>query len=126
MHHYLALKVVHVVGVLLAFTGAAGLAAHAAGGRPKGENPVRGLLVTLHGIGLLLVILAGFGMLYQMMRSPAMPSPAWATTKLVLWALLAVVVTLPSRWPRSARWVLAAGLPLIAAAAAVVAILKPF
>ena len=80
----------------------------------------------LHGLGLLIVLLAGFGMLAKVMRTPSMPSPAWATTKLVIWALFAVAAVVPRRWPRTARWVLVLGLPLLGAAAAVVAILKPF
>jgi hypothetical protein len=126
MHAYVALKVVHIVGVLLAFTGVAGIATHAASGRPKGENPVRTLLSALHGTGLLLVVLAGLGMLAQLMRAPGAPSPAWATTKLLLWGLLVGAAMVPYRWPKAAKWVLIAGLPLLAAAAAVVAILKPF
>ena len=126
MHHYLALKVLHVVGVLLAFTGVAGMAAHAAGGRPKAENPVRGLLAALHGAGLLVVLLSGLWMLTRIMSLPGGPSPAWATAKLVLWLLLAAGVALPYRRPQAARWILAVGLPLLALAAAAVAILKPF
>jgi hypothetical protein len=126
MHAYPVLKVLHVVGALLAFTGVAGIATHAASGRPKGENPVHRLLSALHGTGLLLVVLAGMGMLGQLMRAPGGPSPAWATTKVLLWGLLVVAAIVPSRWPKAARWVLIAGLPLLAVAAVVVAVLKPF
>ena len=126
MHPYLALKAVHLFGVFLVFIGVAGIAADAASGRPKGENPASRLLAALHGLGLLIVILAGFGMLAKVMRTPSMPSPAWATTKLVIWALFAVVAVVPRRWPRTARWVLLLGLPLLGAAAAVVAIFKPY
>ena len=126
MHSYLAFKVLHVVGVLLAFTGVAGIAAGAAGGRPKSENPVYKLLAALHGVGLLIVVLAGLGMLVQLMRTPSMPSPAWTATKLVLWLLLGALAVLPYRRPQLARLVLAVCLPLLAVAAAVVAILKPF
>jgi uncharacterized membrane protein len=126
MHAYLALKTVHLVGVFLVLIGVAGIAADAASGRPKGENPVTRLLAALHGLGLLIVLVAGFGMLAKVMRTPSMPSPAWATTKLVIWALFVAAAVVPRRWPGSAKWVLAAGLPLLGAAAAVVAILKPF
>jgi len=126
MHSYLILKAVHVFGVLLAFTGLAGIATHAAGGRPKREDPVHGLLAALHGVGVLLVALAGIWMLTRVMRAPSGPSPAWATAKLALWVLLAGSVALPYRRPQLARRVLAAGLPALAAAAAVIAVLKPF
>jgi uncharacterized membrane protein SirB2 len=126
MHPYLVLKTIHLAGVFLVLIGVAGIAADAASGRPKGENPASRLLSALHGLGLLIVILAGFGMLAKVMRGPSMPSPAWATTKLVIWALFAVLAVVPRRWPRTARWVLLGGLPLLGAAAAVVAILKPF
>jgi uncharacterized membrane protein SirB2 len=126
MHAYLALKAVHVFGVFLVVIGVAGIAADAASGRPKGENPASRLLAALHGLGLLIVLLAGFGMLAKVMRTPSMPSPAWATAKLAIWALFAAAAVIPRRWPRTARWVLVAGLPFLGAAAAVVAILKPF
>ena len=126
MHAYVLLKALHVIGVLLAFIGVAGIATHAASGRPKRENPVHGLLSALHGTGLLVIILAGLAMLFQAMRTPGTLSMAWATTKLVLWALLVAAAIVPYRWPRTARWVLVAGLPLLAATAAAVAILKPF
>ncbi len=126
MHSYLALKAVHVFGVILVVIGVAGIAADAASGRPKAENPASRLLSMLHGFGLLIVLLAGFAMLAQVMRTPSMPSPAWATTKLVIWALFAVGAMVPRRWPRTARWVLVVGLPLLGAAAVVVAILKPY
>lgn len=127
MHPYLVLKALHVLGVLLAFSGVAGIAAHAASGRPRTENPVRGRLAALHGVGLLLVLVAGIGMLVQLMRTPGgMPSPAWVTAKLVLWALLAGAVALPYRRPALARQVLLVGLPLLAAAAVAVAVLKQF
>ena len=126
MHPYLVFKTLHVIGVLLVLIGVAGLAAHAATGRPKSENPVYALLAALHGIGLLVVILCGFAMLAQVMRTPGMPSPLWATTKLVIWALFAAAAFVPYRRPRLARWLLAVGLPVLGAAAAVVAILKPF
>jgi hypothetical protein len=126
MHPYLVLKTLHVAGVLLAFSGVAGLAAHAAGGGTKGDNRAYGLLTALHGAGLLVAILGGFGMLYLVMRSPSMPSPAWAAAKLVLWALLAVAAMVPYRRPAQARRLLALGLPLLALVGAAVAILKPF
>jgi uncharacterized membrane protein SirB2 len=126
MHPYLVLKALHVAGVLLAFTGVAGIAAHAASGRPRAENPLRRRLAALHGVGLLLVLLAGIWMVAQLMRTPNAPSPAWVTAKLVLWVLLAGMVALPYRRPEWARRVLVAGLPLLAVAAAVVAVLKPF
>lgn len=126
MHPYLVLKAVHIAGVFLVLIGVAGIAADAASGRPKGENPAGRLLAALHGTGLVIVLAAGFWMLTQVMRTPGMPSPAWATAKLVIWALFAALAVVPRRWPRSARWVLVAGLPLLGAAAAVVAILKPF
>ena len=126
MHPYLALKAVHLAGVFLVLIGVAGIAADAASGRPKGENPASRLLAALHGLGLLIVLLAGFGMLAKLMRTPSTPSPAWATAKLVIWALFAVLAMVPRRWPRTALWVLVGGLPLLGAAAAVVAILKPF
>jgi uncharacterized membrane protein SirB2 len=126
MHPYLVLKTLHVAAVVLAFVGVAGLAAHAASGGTKADNRAYGLLAALHGTGLLVAAIGGFGMLYLVMRLPSMPSPAWATAKLVLWVLLAVAAVVPYRWSGQARRLLALGLPLLALIGAAVAILKPF
>jgi len=126
MHPYLVLKTFHVAGVILAFVGVAGLAAHAASGGTKAENRAFGLLTALHGAGLLVAIVCGLGMLYLVMRGPAMPSPAWATAKLVLWVLLAGAAMVPYRRPSQARPLLALGLPLLVLVGAAVAVLKPF
>ena len=126
MPSYLLLKTLHLIGVFLTLVGVAGLAAHAANGGAKRENAVYGLLSGLHGTGLLLVILCGGAMLMQLMRAPVAPSPAWMTSKLVIWILFAVAAAVPYRWPRLARGMLAIGLPALGALAAVVAVLKPF
>jgi hypothetical protein len=126
MPAYLLLKTFHLVGVFLAIIGVAGLATHAANGGRKSENAVYGLLSGLHGVGLLLVILCGGGMLMQVMRTPGIPSPAWIAAKLVIWTLFAFAAVVPYRWPRLARGMLVAGLPVLGALAAVVAVLKPF
>lgn len=126
MQPYMLLKTFHLVGVLLIVIGVAGLATHAANGGGKRQNAVYGLLAGLHGTGMLLVLVCGGGMLIQLMRTPGAPSPAWLATKVVIWALFAFAAVVPYRWPRLARGVLAAGLPLLGALAAVVAVLKPF
>ena len=126
MPPYLLLKTIHLVGVCLTLIGVAGLATHAANGGPKRDNAVYGLLAGLHGTGLLLVLVCGGGMLMQALRTPGTLSPAWLTAKLVLWTLFAFAAVVPYRWPRRARGVLAVGLPVLGALAAVVAVLKPF
>ena len=123
---YTIYKTVHVLAVFLIFIGVAGLATHAANGGRKRENAVYGLLAGLHGLGLLLAIVCGFGMWAVVMRTPGSPSAAWLVTKLIVWVLLAVAAVVPYRWPRHARAVLAVGLPLLGAFVAVVAVLKPF
>ena len=123
---YTVYKTVHVFGVFLILIGLAGLATHAANGGRKRENAVYGLLAGLHGLGLLLAIVCGFGMWAVVMRTPGSPSAAWLVTKLIVWALLAVAAVVPYRWPRYAQAVLAVGLPLLGAFVAVIAVLKPF
>ena len=126
MPPYLLLKTIHLVGVFLVLIGVVGLATHAANGGQKRDNAVYGLLAGLHGTGLLLVLVCGGGMLMQALRTPGTLSPAWLTAKLVLWTLFAFAAVVPYRWPRLARGMLAIGLPVLGALAAVVAVLKPF
>jgi uncharacterized membrane protein SirB2 len=126
MPPYLLLKTIHLVGVFLVLIGVVGLATHAANGGQKRDNAVYGLLAGLHGTGLLLVLVCGGGMLMQALRTPGTLSPAWMTAKLILWTLFAFAAVVPYRWPRLARGMLAIGLPVLGALAAVVAVLKPF
>jgi hypothetical protein len=112
-------KIVHIVGLLLVFLGLGGamIGTRSEGGRPAA---VAGLL---HGLGLLLMLVAGFGMMARL--DIAWPWPTWLLAKLLVWLTIGALPALVKRevLPRRAGWVLAA---LLGGIAAWLAITKPF
>ena len=111
-------KLLHVVGAVLVLAAAGGVAVHAANGGRREDNRLRGLLAAMHGVGLVLSLVAGFGMLGANL-------PGWAWAKLIIWLFFGAALTLPYRSQALAR-PLVIVLPLLAAAAAYLALYKPF
>jgi uncharacterized membrane protein SirB2 len=121
---YAIYKLVHVFGIALALVSLGGLAVHALNGGHARENAARKLLIAMHGVGALLVLVGGFGLLARIGFAHGSGFPLWLWAKLALWAVVAVVVILPYRAPQSTRPLLIA-LPLLAMAAAAMAVYKP-
>ncbi len=90
----------------------------AANGGRREDNDVRGLLAAMHGVGLVLSLVAGFGMLGANV-------PGWAWAKLVIWLFFGASLTLAYRGRTLARPLVVA-LPLLAGLAAWLALYKPF
>ena len=108
-------KVAHILGVLLVFVGFG--AALGGGSRTK-------LASASHGIGLLIVLIAGFGALARLGIYGPGSWPLWIWLKLVIWLLLGAAMTVAKRAPGAAKalwW----ALPVLGAAAAYLAIYKP-
>lgn len=123
---YQVYKVVHIAAILLLFASLGGLAVLAAGG-PVDEakkKSLRILLVASHGIGLVLILVAGFGLLARIGIKHGTGWPMWVYVKLVLWILLGASVALYKRMPQLAKGLFFA-MPLIGAIAAGFAIYKP-
>jgi hypothetical protein len=110
-------RLLHVVGVLLLFLGLGG--ALAAAGQGGGKAPV--LFTVLHGIGLLVMLVAGIGVLHK----SQMGWPNWALAKIACWVLLGALPILVRRGvlPRTVAILLVVG---IGAMAAWLAQTKPF
>ncbi len=119
---YLAYKLLHVLGALLVLAAAGGVAVHAATGGRREDNDLRGVLASMHGVGLLLSVVTGFGLLASL--GAGMPPP-WAWAKLVIWLFFGAALTLPYRNTSLAR-ALVVALPLLAAIASYLALYKPF
>lgn len=118
---FLVYKAFHVVGVMLVVVALGGMAVHAANGGTRDQSLTRRLTTATHGLGLLLILVAGFGMLARLGGSAA---SGWVAIKLVIWLLLGAAAAVPYRRPQLARVVFLLA-PLLAALAAVVAITKP-
>ena len=117
-------NLVHVIGIILAMLalGGASILAMAtpAGATPR---PTRRLLAILHGVGVFLVLLGGFGMLARLGITQG-GFPGWIWVKLAVWAVVAAALFLPRRYPAIAKPLLLA-LPVLGGLAAYMAIYKP-
>lgn len=116
-------KVVHLLGIMILFATLGGLAILALrGGDDREAAPIRKLLTIGHGVALLVVFVAGFGL---MARIGIMKGwPTWIYAKLALWLVLGGAVALIRRTPQLGKvWLFV--LPLVGGAAAWVAVTHP-
>lgn len=116
-------KVLHLLGIMLLFASLGGLAILTLrGGEDRDVAPLRKLLTIGHGVALMVVFVAGFGL---MARIGIMKGwPTWIYAKLALWLLLGGSVALIRRTPHLGKvWLFV--LPLVGAAAAWVAVTHP-
>jgi hypothetical protein len=109
------------LGILLVFVSLGGVSLYALNGGAKADNKARRWVGAMHGVGLLLILVGGFGMLARL----GVGFPGWVWAKLVVFLLLAGALTLPYRKPELALPVFLA-LPFIGALAGFLAIFKPF
>lgn len=120
---YAVYKLVHLFGIFMMLAGVSFAAGHAALHGTAGRRQRRMLLFT-HGIAAFLILLGGFGMLARLgVMHGALPG--WVLAKLAIWGALAVAIALIHRGPRAARSLLVIT-PLLAMAAAAIALYKPF
>src|SRR5688572_22622536 len=110
-----AYKVLHLLGAFLVL---AALGAALAGGSRKGSG-------MLHGAGLLLVLVAGFGALARLGLSNPAGWPLWLWLKLAIWLALGAGPIIVRRSPLRFRLALWIVFPLLAAAAGYLSIYKP-
>jgi sulfite exporter TauE/SafE len=112
-------NIVHVIGVLFLFTALGALAATAG----SSSVPLRRLAAIAHGVAVVVILVAGFGLLARLGHFGDVP--AWAYGKMGLWALLAVAVIPLKRKPEwaPALWLL---IPVIGSLAVWLAVSQPF
>lgn len=110
-------RLLHIVGVLLLFMGLGGILA--AAGRDGGKAPR--LFLALHGIGLLVMLVAGIGHVHK----KPLAWDNWLFAKIACWVLVAAIPILVRRGvlPRVVAVVVVIGL---GATAAWLAQTKPF
>jgi uncharacterized membrane protein len=87
------------------------------------ENPARKMLSILHGIGMLLILVSGFGMLARLGMTGGLPN--WIYGKLVIWLIFGASIALVNRGKGSPMlwWIL---IIVLGGAAAWMGINKPF
>jgi hypothetical protein len=90
-------KVLHLTGIFMVISA---VGAHLLNGMLGGQKQFTGkkFVGMLHGIGLLLAFVAGFGLMARLgMMGGAWPG--WVTLKLVIWLFLGGVIVLPRYKP---------------------------
>ena len=123
---YNAYKLVHVVGLLLLFASLGGLAVLGGlGTDPARSTPFKAVLNAFHGLGLVVLLVAGFGLLAKLDMSAPDKWGGWVYAKIVLWVVFGAAVVPLKRAPSLARL----GLLLLVGlgcAAGWLALMKPF
>jgi hypothetical protein len=120
---YEVYKVIHLVGIFMIMISLGGVTAYALNGGDKAGNAFRKGLGITHGIGLVLVLVAGFGLLARLQMS--WPWPGWVYGKVVIWLIFGVLSAVAYRLGTKGKglWYL---MILLGALAAYLAVVKPF
>ena len=121
---YLTIKLFHLVGMMLIFLGLGGMVFAAYAGFGPAKKQIRRAAALCHGIGLLFILASGIAMLSSLGLLHGDP-PGWVKAKFVIWLILGGSISLAARWSR-AIWVLIPAWVLLGAAAAYLALYKPF
>lgn len=115
-------KVLHLLGIFLILVPLGGVAMHVMNGGTKESNSRgRAIAGMLHGFGLVIVFVAGFGLLAKL----EIGFPPWVIVKLVLWLVFGVYTMFLYRKPSHARLLLLL-IPILATLSGYLAIYKPF
>ena len=117
----LTYNVLHILGILLAFTALGGAILRALAGTGE-DAPGRKLIGITHGVALLLILVSGFGMHAKLGHGW---DQLWVWAKLVIWLLIGASIAVIRRMPDQAK-VFWFALPVLGAAAGYLAIFKPF
>ena len=119
---YEAYKIIHLVSIILLFSGLVGiLAIRMSGGVLEGK--VKSLVFASHGVGLLVLLISGFGLLARLNLTHAIPG--WVFGKMGIWLILGGSVALVKR-KGHIGWPLFISLIGIFTVAAYLAVMKPF
>ncbi len=118
---YLTYKILHILGVLLAFLALGGLTLNALSGGRGDEGRGRKLAGATHGLALLIILISGFGLLAKL----GLGFPTWAWAKLAIWLIIGAMLAFVRRMPQHATffWFL---IPALGACAAALALFKPW
>jgi hypothetical protein len=115
-------KNIHLLGVFMVLVALGGVLLHHILGGVR-DHPWRKPVAMTHGIGLLLVLLGGFGMLARL--GFHWPWPGWVFAKLVIWVIFGTLSALVARSTTLAQplwWITI----ILAGLAAYLALYKPF
>jgi len=113
-------KIVHFLGIFMVFSALGGQITQSLNGNDSKKMPSRRWIAIYHGLGLLLVLVAGFGMIAKLQVG----FPGWVIGKMIIWVALGGVGALAARKQNLAGMIWAAVL-LLGLTAAYLAHYKP-
>jgi hypothetical protein len=115
-------KLLHILGIVLIVMPLGAMALHLLNGGTRQSNQSRKLLAITHGVGMLVTLVAGFGMLARLEIGGF---PTWVAIKTAIWLVLGGALGILFRAPGSARaiWFLA---PLLTGLAGWIALHRGF
>ena len=115
-------RFVHLFSVFLLLMSMGGMVGAALAKQPL-DPAVRRLGAISHGVAMLLLLVAGFGLLAKGGYTAGVPG--FAMVKLVIWLVLGAAIVVPTRFPAYAR-LLWLAVPLLALVAAWLGHYRPF
>ncbi|WII71338.1 hypothetical protein QJS83_12780 [Bdellovibrio sp. 22V] len=115
-------KVLHLIGFMLLFFGFGGILLSAYS-KTELKKPARIMGMVTHGLGLLIILVSGFGMAARLGLVSGLP--AWVQAKIGIWVLLGVAISLVKR-KGYIGWPVAILLWGLGTSAAFIAVNKPF
>ncbi len=122
MISYEIYKIIHLIAIVLLFSGLVGLLTVQMSGGVLAK-PVRSLVFASHGLGLVLLLISGFGLAARLGLISGLPG--WIFVKLGIWLVLGAAISLIKR-KGIIGWPLFVALIALFSVAAIVAITKPF
>lgn len=122
MISYSVYKLIHLAGIFLLFLSLGGLALHTMNGGSKATNSFRKTVAITHGIALVLILVAGFGLLARL-GIPHASWPLWVYLKVGVWLIFGGSIALVSK--TNLAKVLWFALPTLGLVSAYLAIFKP-
>lgn len=115
-------KLIHFIGIILLFSGLTGLlTVKMSNGHLVGQT--KKLIFISHGIGLLFILVSGFGLLAKLSLTSSMPN--WVYGKLTIWLMLGGAISYLKR-KGQLGWPLFITLIGFFSVAAYFAVFKPF
>ena len=115
-------KILHILGIMLLFFGFGGLLISAYA-RVELKKQARIMGFVAHGVGLMVILVSGFGMAARLGMMSGLPG--WVKAKIGIWALLGIMISVVKR-KGYIGWPVAILLWGLGTTAAIFAITKPF
>lgn len=116
---YAAYKVMHIVGVMLLLLSIGGYIILSMNGTQRGKR----LALITHGIAVLIILVAGFGLMARLGYITGWP--VWIWFKLGIWVMLTSIIIFIKKYPQFSA-ILWFVVPLLSGFGAYLAVYKPF